>query len=60
MPNLNRSAEIIAFPPRGRFAAAQEPSDARAASRIVQAVTKVVSGAWYHEEAIREERPKSN
>jgi hypothetical protein len=55
MTTLNRSAEIIAFPPRGRFAAPQ-PHDIDDAP-----VAKAVSfGSWYHEEAIRDERTKSN
>ena len=49
------SAEIIAFPPRGRFAVASrqdEVADLR--------VAKAASGSsWYHEEAIREERTKN-
>jgi len=54
------SADIIAFPPRGRFAAAErqdDASDLRAAARV----TKAVSGSsWYHEEALREERNLKN
>jgi hypothetical protein len=60
MPTLNRGpAEIIAFPPRGRFAASLQDDviDARAATRVV----KTVSGSsWYHEEAIRDERTTKN
>ena len=59
MPTLNRSAEIIGFPPRGRFAATlqDEVIDTRAATRV----SKAVSGSsWYHEEAIREERTTKN
>jgi hypothetical protein len=58
-----RSAEIIAFPARGRFAVAERqadpqgnPIDTRAAARA-----KAASGSsWYHEEAIREERNLTN
>jgi hypothetical protein len=59
MPNLNRgSAEIIAFPPRGRFAAAGEDiTDMRAQVRAVKAVS---GSSWYHEEAIRDERTTKN
>lgn len=58
MPSLNRSAEIIAFPPRGRFAVAEEDvSNTRAPARVAKAVS---GSSWYHEEAIREERTKSN
>lgn len=56
MPTLNRGpAEIIAFPPRGRFAAPQQDDviDSRAGIRAVKAVS---GSSWYHEEAIREER----
>jgi hypothetical protein len=53
------SAEIIAFPPRGRFAVASrqdEVADLRAPARV----SKAASGSsWYHEEAIREERTKN-
>jgi hypothetical protein len=58
MPTLNRSAEIIAFPPRGRFAVVeQDESSARAPARVAKAAS---GSSWYHEEAIREERAKSN
>jgi hypothetical protein len=65
MPTLNRgpasrgSAEIIAFPARGRFAVALQDDfvDARASTGVV----KTVSGSsWYHEEAIRNERTTKN
>ncbi|HWV51012.1 DUF2735 domain-containing protein [Pseudorhodoplanes sp.] len=58
MTSLNRSAEIIAFPPRGRFAAAPEDtSNTRAQVRVAKAAS---GSSWYHEEAIREERSKTN
>ena len=50
------SAEIIAFPPRGRFAVAgrqEEIADQRATARVAKAAS---GSSWYHEEAIREER----
>lgn len=65
MPTLNRgpanrgSAEVIAFPARGRFAVGlkDEVLDARASTAVV----KTVSGSsWYHEEAIRNERTTKN
>jgi hypothetical protein len=63
MPTLNRgpadrgSAEIIAFPPRGRYAAGEGVADTQAQARV----NKAVSGSsWYHEEAIREERNIKN
>jgi hypothetical protein len=66
MPTLNRgpanrgSAEIIAFPPRGRYAVASltdDVIDTRAPARAAKAVS---GSSWYHEEAIRDERTKSN
>jgi hypothetical protein len=58
------SAEIIAFPLRGRFAAASRQddrqddlTDLRAPARIAKAAS---GSSWYHEEAIRDERTKSN
>jgi hypothetical protein len=54
------SAEIIAFPLRGRFAAASRQDDLmdlRAPARIAKAAS---GSSWYHEEAIREERTPSN
>ena len=61
MPTLNRGpAEIIAFPPRGRYAAASLTDDV-IDTRVPARVAKAASGSsWYHEEAIREERTKSN
>ncbi|HWV43370.1 DUF2735 domain-containing protein [Pseudorhodoplanes sp.] len=56
---ITGSAKIIAFPLRGRFAAASPAADP-ADLRVTTAVAKVASGgAWYHEEAIREERKKN-
>jgi hypothetical protein len=57
MTTLNRSAEIIAFPPRGRFAVAQPENDTRTTVRVAKAVS---GSSWYHEEAIREERNRTN
>ena len=60
MPTLNRgSAEIIAFPPRGRFAAGcrRMLSNARSQARTAKAVS---GSSWYHEEAIRDERTPKN
>lgn len=61
MTTLNRGpAEIIAFPLRGRFAAAvqhDEPNAACAASVLPKAAS---GSSWYHEEAIREERNRTN
>lgn len=65
MPTLNRgpaspgSAEIIAFPARGRFAVGMQAEvlDARASTAVVKTVT---GSSWYHEEAIRNERTTKN
>ena len=59
MPSLNRgSAEIIAFPPRGRFAAGEDDlNNARTQARTAKAVS---GSSWYHEEAIRDERNTKN
>jgi hypothetical protein len=54
------SAEIIAFPLRGRFAAASRQddlTDLRASARVAKAAS---GSSWYHEEAIRDERTPSN
>ena len=53
------SAEIIAFPLRGRFEAAsrQDVTDLRATARVAKAAS---GSSWYHEEAIREEQAKTN
>ena len=61
MPTLNRGpAEIIAFPLRGRYAAASLQDDV-IDTRAVTRVAKAVSGSsWYHEEAIRDERNIKN
>jgi hypothetical protein len=49
------SAKIFQFPPRGRFAAADQSGENPAMSATASRVAKVaVGGAWYHEEAIRE------
>ena len=59
MPTLNRSAEIIAFPLRGRYAATLQDDviDTRATTRAAKAVS---GSSWYHEEAIRDERNIKN
>lgn len=55
------SAQIFTFPPRGRFAvggadtAAQSKTAANFASP--QVVSAAFSGAWYHDEAVRDEEP---
>ena len=44
------SATIYQFPARGRFAATTETR-----STLPRAIKAVVTGAWYHDEAIRME-----
>jgi hypothetical protein len=56
--NISGSATIYAFPPRGRFA--RRPLNEAAMpvrSPAFTAGTKLApQGAWYHEQAIEEER----
>ncbi|NWG26648.1 MAG: DUF2735 domain-containing protein [Pseudorhodoplanes sp.] len=48
------SAEIIQFPARGRHASARQQNGALAASLNAPRTARAVSGgAWYHDEAIR-------
>jgi hypothetical protein len=50
------SATIFQFPVRGRFAATPERNDASSAQQ--RAAKVAVGGAWYHDEAIRNETDK--
>jgi hypothetical protein len=62
MTTLTRgSATIIPFPARGRLAANPERNDATpvATPALPRGARIAVGGAWYHDEAIREERTKS-
>lgn len=60
MPTLNRGpAEIIAFPPRGRYAASLQ-DDVIDTSAVTRAAKAVSGSSWYHEEAIRDERNTKN
>jgi hypothetical protein len=55
MTTLSRgSATIYQFPARGRFAANAERNDGKAA--LPQGARLAVGGAWYHDEAIRNEQ----
>jgi hypothetical protein len=56
------SGEIIQFPPRGRFASANQSDDKLAMSASASRIAKVAIGsAWYHEEAIEQaERDRKN
>ena len=54
------SATIYQFPARGRFAAATL-RDAQGHPAMQRVVHAAVSGAWYHDEAIRQdEAPRKN
>lgn len=50
-----QSATIYQFPRRGRFAPSASDAGAGAASKS-RPVKSVVGGAWYHDEAIANER----
>lgn len=56
------SATIYQFPARGRFAVGTHPDEAAPAVAVVSArATKtVLGGAWYHDEAVAEERARQN
>jgi hypothetical protein len=63
MATLNRGpARIYNFPPRGRFAAVTSQHDeASNPQRAPVRAEKVASASsWYHEEAIREDRSRTN
>ncbi len=54
--NLSGSATIYAFPPRGRFAAANQGEQSKAAANVQlpRGVMLVSGSGWYHEAAIQE------
>jgi hypothetical protein len=55
-----QSAQIIAFPARGRFAADRD-APRPASSPTPASVAKVaVSSGWYHEAAIQDERARQH
>lgn len=57
MTTLNRgSATIYQFPARGRFAANAERNEAL--PELPRGAKLAVGGAWYHEEAIRDDDGK--
>ncbi len=57
-PHALGSAQILTFPPRGRFAAA---TSAPAANSQMVPATKIASGSgWYHDEAIQAEQRRNN
>lgn len=51
-----QSAKILHFPAGGRSALGGRRDDVMPAEPFAPRVAKVVSGAWYHEEAIEEAR----
>jgi hypothetical protein len=52
--NLFGSAKIYTFPPRGRFAESAPRGDSKGA-QLPAGAKLAVGGAWYHDEAIRED-----
>ena len=61
--NLSReSAQIYQFPPRGRFAIAGQRDRSESVVNLMSArIGKIVSGgAWYHDEAIKDEQGRNN
>lgn len=52
------SAQIFKFPPRGRFAVGGNDPERNSSNFTTQlAVTIGAGGAWYHDEAVRDEEP---
>jgi hypothetical protein len=57
------SAQIYKFPPRGRYAAGGNdiPQNTQPANFTSQQAIVGASGAWYHDEAVRDaEQPRKN
>ncbi len=56
------SATIYQFPQRGRFAVnAQSEASKPVTSAVLPRGAKIVSGgAWYHDEAIQDDRTRNN
>jgi len=53
--NVSGSATIYTFPPRGRFALRIQGDDfAPVADAQLPRGVKIVSGSWYHDEAIQD------
>jgi hypothetical protein len=49
------SAQIIQFPPRGRYAAAGTCDDKSLANPLAPRVAKIAMGSgWYHDQAIQD------
>ena len=51
-----QSAQILQFPAGGRAGLGGRRDDVKAAEPFAPRTAKVVSGAWYHEEAIEDAR----
>ena len=59
-PHVPGSAQILAFPPRGRFAVTGQASASAANPQMLPAV-KIASGSgWYHDEAIQAEQRRNS
>ncbi len=59
-PHASGSAQILAFPPRGRFAAAGQLPVSPADTLITPAV-KIASGSgWYHDDAIQADQRRNS
>jgi hypothetical protein len=54
------SAEIYQFPVRGRFATADQQTQAHDSRVFSRAAAVAVGGAWYHDEAIEAELTRKN
>ncbi len=57
------TAQIFTFPPRGRFAVGHDAAQIKGAAILTSspAVLAALSGAWYHDEAIRDaDQPRKN
>jgi Protein of unknown function (DUF2735) len=59
-PHTSGSAQIFAFPPRGRFAATGQTPALPVNTQLLPAV-KIASGsAWYHDEAVQAEQRRNS
>ncbi len=60
LPHVSGSAQILTFPPRGRFAVTGQASASAANAQMLPAV-KIASGSgWYHDEAIQAEQRRNS
>jgi Protein of unknown function (DUF2735) len=59
-PHASGSAQILAFPPRGRFAVTGQAPASPDASQLLP-IAKIASGSgWYHDEAIQAEQRRNS